>query len=150
MRTKIPKQLLWILDYEDYLDHGVAMTDEGRAWVKLHKWQLNTPKKREKMMHWYAPSEDDEDQRKYNGKKKRAKSVKRPTTRKRRKKRKDKRLTLYMQFELSWETTQKMGFTEKEQIQILKNYRNKGLSLDAIKNVTKIKREELIAKGVPA
>lgn len=155
MSTKIPKQLLWILDYERYLDHGLAMTDEGRAWVELHKRQLDTAKKREQLLHWYAPNDLDEDRRKYNGRKKqvkRAKSVRsvRKPVKKRRRKRKDKGLELYMRLELSWETTKRMGFTEQDEMQILKNYREKGLSLGAIETITKIKREELIAKGVPA
>ena len=157
MSTKIPKQLLWILDYEDYLDHRIAMTDEGRKWVELHKRQLDTAEKREQLLHWYAPSDLDEDKRKYNGWKKgvkrlkRGKSVRsvRKPAKKRRRKRKDKELALYMRLELSWETTKRMGFTEKDEIQILKNYRDKGLSLGAIETITKIKRDELIAKGVP-
>lgn len=153
--SKIPKQLLWILDYEDYLDHGIAMTDEGRVWIELHKSQLDTPEKREQMLHWYAPNDLGEDQRKHNGRKKHAKreksvrSVRKPV-KKRRRKRKDKGLELYMRLELSWETTKRMGFTEQDEMQILKNYRDKGLSLGAIETITKIKREELIAKGVPA
>lgn len=155
MRTKIPKQLLWILDYERYLDHGLAMTDDGRAWVELHKRQLDTAKKREQLLHWYAPNDLDEDRRKYNGRKKQAKRAKsvrrvRKPAKKRRRKRKDKGLELYMRLELSWETTKRMGFTEQDEMQILKNYREKGLSLGAIETITKIKREELIAKGVPA
>lgn len=155
MRTKIPKQLLWILDYERYLDHGLAMTDEGRAWVELHKRQLDTAKKREQLLHWYAPNDLNEDRRKYNGRKKQAKRAKsvrsvRKPVKKRRRKRVDKELKLYMRLELSWETTKRMGFTEQDEMQILKNYREKGLSLGAIETITKIKREELIAKGVPA
>lgn len=155
MRTKIPKQVFWILDYERYLDHGLAMTDEGRAWVELHKRQLDTAEKREQLLHWYAPNDLGEDQRKHNGRKKQAKHAKsvrsvRKPVKKRRRKRKDKELKLYLRLELSWETTKRMGFTEKDEIQILKNYRDKGLSLGAIETITKIKREELIAKGVPA
>lgn len=149
MRTKVPKQIYWILDYERSLNHDIAMNDDERAWLKLHEWQLDTPEKREKMLQWYAPSEDDEVVEKPKRKKKKT-TGKKPTTRKRRKKQKDKGLALYMQLALSWETAQRMGFTEKDQIQILKNYRNKGLSLDAIKDITKIRRDELIAKGVPA
>lgn len=144
--SKIPKQLLWILDYEDYLKYGVVMPLEAQRWVEMHKYQLDTPKKREMLMQFYAPSSGDHVIKKSNRKTTAKKSI----TRKRRKKRKDKGLALYMQFELSWETIKEMGITEKDQVQIMKNYRNKGLSLGAIEMVTKIKGEDLIAKVVPA
>lgn len=155
MRTKTPKQVLWILDYERHLKNGEQMREDCRKWVELHKRQLDTAKKREQLLHWYAPNDLDEDRRKYNGRKKqvkRAKSVRsvRKPVKKRRRKRVDKELKLYMRLELSWETTKRMGFSEKDEIQILKNYRDKGLSVGAIETITKIKRDELIAKGVPA
>ena len=153
--SKMPKQVLWILDYERHLKNGEQMREDCRKWVELHKRQLDTAEKREQLLHWYAPNDLGEDRRKYNGRTKqvkRAKSVRsvRKPVKKRRRKRKDKGLELYMRLELSWETTKRMGFTEKDEIQILKNYREKGLSLGAIETITKIKREELIAKGVPA
>lgn len=153
MRTKTPKQVLWILDYERHLKNGEQMREDCRKWVELHKRQLDTAEKREQLLHWYAPNDLDEDRRKYNGRKKqvkRAKSVRsvRKPVKKSRRKRKDKGLELYMRLELSWETTKRMGFSEKDEIQILKNYRDKGLSLGAIETITKIKRDELIAKGV--
>lgn len=155
MRTKTPKQVLWILDYERHLKNGEQMREDCRKWVELHKRQLDTAEKREQLLHWYAPNDLGEDQRKHNGRKKQAKRAKsvrsvRKPVKKRRRKRKDKELKLYLRLELSWETTKRMGFTEKDEIQILKNYRDKGLSLGAIETITKIKREELIAKGVPA
>lgn len=153
--SKMPKQVLWILDYERHLKNGEQMRENCRKWVELHKRQLDTAEKREQLLHWYAPSDLDNDNRKSNGRKKQAKcaksvrSVHKPV-KKRRRKRVDKELKLYMRLELSWETTKRMGFTEKDEIQILKNYRDKGLSLGAIETITKIKRDELIAKGVPA
>ena len=37
------------------------MPTEAKRWVKVHEWQLDTAKKREKMMQFYAPSDDDDD-----------------------------------------------------------------------------------------
>ena len=44
--SRLAKQLLYILDYEDYLKHGVEMPTEAKRWVKVHEWQLDTAKKR--------------------------------------------------------------------------------------------------------
>ena len=54
--SKIPKQILYILDYERYLKSGTkvplanVMKGDECDWIETHKWQLDTPKKREKMM----------------------------------------------------------------------------------------------------
>ena len=36
--SRVAKQLLYILDYEDYLKHGVEMPTEAKLWVKVHEW----------------------------------------------------------------------------------------------------------------
>lgn len=51
----LPKELMYIQDYEAYLDSGMPMTLEGQRWVETHKDQLNTKRKRDNMFEHYRP-----------------------------------------------------------------------------------------------
>lgn len=142
--SKIPKQLLWILDYEDYLKNGTQMTGKGRAWVKLHKWQLDTHEKREKMMQFYAPSDNDDDTKRGPKTKPKKKPVKK---RKQVRARRKKKMTLDEKFQLSYDMSKKF-FDDKWCQQIVQNYKTAGVSWQKVEDTTGISKEIWQEKGV--
>lgn len=152
--SKIPKQLLWILDYEDSLRTGNQLpTNNGnndeRNWLKQHERLLNTQKKRDKMKKLYAPREDDKPlkiNRKpiQNVKLKKYKRVRRKCQ----KEQPDNDLALYVNFQLAWGTALKMDFPKKDRMQIIKNYRKKGLEWKLIEKETRLSRYALADQGV--
>lgn len=140
--SKIPKQLLYILDYEDYLKYGTAMPKEAKRWVKVHEWQLDTAKKREKMMQFYAPSDDDT---KRGPKKK----LKKKTVKKRKpvRARRKRKMTLDDKFQLSYDMSRKL-FDDKWRQQIVQNYKTAGVSWQKVEDTTGISKEIWQEKGV--
>lgn len=140
--SKIPKQLLYILDYEDYLNHGVEMPMEARKWIKVHEWQLDTPEKREKMMQLYAPSDDDTKRGpKAKPKKKTVKNCKKVRSQRK------KKMTLDEKFQLSYDMSKKF-FDDKWCQQIVQNYKTAGVSWQKVEDTTGISKEIWQEKGV--
>lgn len=132
MRTKIPKQLLWILDYEDYLDRGIAMTGEGRAWVKLHKRQLDTPQKRVRMMHNYAPGAIGKEKKKQH----------------RRYLPSEEKRLLNNKFEVEWQAANSLQADFDNKRKLIELYKRKGVTWATVYEVTGHSRSTWVCWGV--
>lgn len=142
--SRLAKQLLYILDYEDYLKHGVEMPTEAKRWVKIHEWQLDTAKKREKMMQFYAPSDNDDDTKRGPKTKPKKKPVKK---RKQVRARRKRKISLDEKFQLSYDMSRKF-FDDKWCQQIVQNYKTAGVSWQKVEDTTGISKEIWQEKGV--
>lgn len=148
--SKIPKQILYILDYERYLKSGTkvplanVMKGDECDWIETHKWQLDTPKKREKMMQFYAPSDNDDDTKRGPKTKPKKKPVKK---RKQVRARRKKKISLDEKFQLSYDISRKF-FDDNWCQQIVQNYKSAGVSWQKVEDTTGISKEIWQQKGV--
>lgn len=132
MSRKTPKEVLWVLDYEEYLKSGLQMSDDGRRWVEDHKDELDTPAKRQRML----------DRLRVKFKQPKISPVS-PSTEARRK---SKRLA--REFAYRYDQLKGLGGSGQILINLSKYYRRKGLSYHKISQITGVTVYGLKKRGI--
>ena len=130
--SKIPKQLLYILDYEDYLKYGTAMPREAKKWIELNKRQLDTPQKRVRMMHNYAPGTIGKEKKKQH----------------RRYLPSEERRLLNNKFEVEWQTANTLQADFDNKRKLIELYKRKGVTWATVYEVTGHSRSTWVCWGV--
>lgn len=130
--SKIPKQLLYILDYEDYLKYGTAMPRGAKKWIELHKRQLDTPQKRVRMMHNYAPGAIGKEKKKQH----------------RRYLPSEEKRLLNNKFEVEWQAANSLQADFDNKRKLIELYKRKGVTWATVYEVTGHSRSTWVCLGV--
>ncbi len=132
MSRKTPKEVLWVLDYEDYLKSGVQMPGDGRRWVDEHKAELDTPAKRQLML----------DRLRVKFKQPKISPVSPSTVARRKNKR------LAREFAYRYDQLKGLGGSGQILINLSKYYRRKGVSYYKISQITGVTVYGLKKRGI--
>ena len=130
--SKMPKQVLWILDYERHLKNGEQMREECRKWVELHKRQLDTPQKRVRMMHNYAPGAIGKEKKKQH----------------RRYLPSEEKRLLNNKFEVEWQAANSLQADFDNKRKLIELYKRKGVTWATVYEVTGHSRSTWVCWGV--